>query len=86
MIIQRHINLYCTYLCGFIQDTCPVDICFKNNLLTSFSDWVKSRIIRYPVGAKVVISDILLDVYSFLLDSGKVRQEVENMLRFVSYT
>jgi hypothetical protein len=32
---------------------------------------------RYPVGANVVISDILLDVYSFLLDSGKVRQEVE---------
>jgi hypothetical protein len=56
-------------------------------LLTSFSDWVKSRIIRYPVGANVVISDILLDVYSFLLDSGEVRQEVETYVysRFISH-
>ena len=42
---------------------------------------------RYPVGANVVISDILLDVYSFLLDSGEVRQEVETYVysRFISH-
>jgi len=43
--------------------------------VTLSADWVTSRSAQYPIGTNVIISKILLDVYLFLYEEGKIRQE-----------
>ena len=45
-----------------------------------FPDWMVSSINKYPNGANIILTDILVDIYSFLYENDKVRQVGESFV------
>ena len=59
-----------------------LDFIFVNWLvmLSISSDWLTSRMSKYLNGTSILLTDILLDLYAFLYNDEKVRQDAETCL------